>query len=122
VEPLTTAQGNYKYVVVIVKYFTKWIEVKPLVNICRFGVPRKIIADNAMQFDCHIFEDFCHQMVIKAAFASVYHPQYNRAVERANTLIFFAIKKILEDQPKGKWAEELLRGPYGVIAPPSPEQ
>jgi hypothetical protein len=30
---LPTAQGNYKYAVVIVKYFTKLIEVKPLVNI-----------------------------------------------------------------------------------------
>jgi hypothetical protein len=30
-------------------------------------------------------------------------------VERANVLIFFAIKKILEDQSKGKWTEELPR-------------
>jgi hypothetical protein len=30
-------------------------------------------------------------------------------MERANALIFSAIKKILEDQPKGKWAEELPR-------------
>jgi hypothetical protein len=30
-------------------------------------------------------------------------------VEKANTLIFSAIKKILEDQLKGKWAEELPR-------------
>jgi hypothetical protein len=30
-------------------------------------------------------------------------------VEKANTLIFKDIKKILEDQPKGKWVEELLR-------------
>jgi hypothetical protein len=36
-------------------------------------------------------------------------PQSNRAVERANALIFLTIKKILEYQPKGKWAEELLR-------------
>jgi hypothetical protein len=33
VEPLPTTQGNYKYAVVAVEYFTKWIEVKPLVNI-----------------------------------------------------------------------------------------
>jgi hypothetical protein len=39
----------------------------------------------------------------------VYHPQSNGAVEKANALIFTAIKKILENQPKGKWAEELLR-------------
>jgi hypothetical protein len=30
-------------------------------------------------------------------------------VERENTLIFTAIKKIIESQPKGKWAEELPR-------------
>jgi hypothetical protein len=30
-------------------------------------------------------------------------------VEKANALIFTAIKKIIENQPKGKWAEELLR-------------
>jgi hypothetical protein len=64
---------------------------------------------NAKQFDCHIFKDFYHQMGVKAAFALVYHPQSNRAVEKANALIFTAIKKILEDQLKGKWAEELLR-------------
>jgi hypothetical protein len=61
VGPLTTAQENYKYVVVAVEYFIKWIEVKPLVNIaavglkrflwqniiCHFRVPRKITVDNA---------------------------------------------------------------------------
>jgi hypothetical protein len=53
--------------------------------------------------------DFCHQMGVEVAFASVYHPQSNDVVEKANTLIFSAIKKILEDQPMGKWAEELPR-------------
>jgi transposase InsO family protein len=70
-------------------------------------VPRKIIVDNAKQFNCHIFKDFCHQMGVKAAFTSVYHPQSNGEVEKANTLILTAIKMILEDQPKGIWAEEL---------------
>lgn len=60
VGPLLTAQGNYKYAVVAVEYFTKWIEVKPLTRItseevrklfwqntiCRFGVPRDLTVDN----------------------------------------------------------------------------
>jgi hypothetical protein len=111
------------HIVMAVEYFTKWIEVKPLVTItatglrrffwqniiCHFRVPRKIIVDNIKQFDYHIFKDFCYQMGVEVAFASVYHPQSNRAVEKANTLIFTAIKKILENQPKGKWGEELPR-------------
>jgi hypothetical protein len=36
---------------------------------------------------------------------SVYHPQSNGVVERAIALIFEAIKKILEGEKKGKWAE-----------------
>jgi ribonuclease HI len=72
VGPLAIAQGNYKFTVVAIEYFTKWIEAKPLVNIaaaglkrffwqniiCRFGVPREITVDNAKQFDCHMFKDF----------------------------------------------------------------
>ena len=33
VGPLPTAQGNCKYAVVAVEYFTKWAEAKPLINI-----------------------------------------------------------------------------------------
>jgi hypothetical protein len=46
-------------------------------------------------------------MGVEATSALLYHPQYNGAVKKANALIFTAIMKILEDQPKGKWAEEL---------------
>jgi hypothetical protein len=65
--------------------------------ICDFGVPRKITVYNTKQFDCHILKDICHQMGAKAALTSVYQPQSNGAMERANALIFFAIKKLLED-------------------------
>jgi hypothetical protein len=37
---LTTTQGNYKYAVVAVEYFIKWIEAKPLVNIAVAGLKR----------------------------------------------------------------------------------
>jgi hypothetical protein len=73
VEKLTPAQGNYTFIVVAVEYFTKWIEAKPLTNmssttikklfwhniICRHGVPRHIIVDNAKYFDNAKFKEFC---------------------------------------------------------------
>jgi hypothetical protein len=58
--PLPPTQGNLKYVVVAVQYFSKWIEAKHLVTItsvtvqkffwqnivCCFGVPKTITVDN----------------------------------------------------------------------------
>jgi hypothetical protein len=55
------------------------------------------------------FKDFCHQIRMKVSFASVYHLLSNKAVEQANALIFEAIKKILEGEKKGKWAEVIPR-------------
>jgi hypothetical protein len=52
-----------------------------------------------------LFKEFCYQIGTKVAFASVYHPQSNGVVERVNSQIFEAIKKILEGKKKGKWAE-----------------
>jgi hypothetical protein len=52
-----------------------------------------------------MFKDFCQQIRMKVAFTSVYHPQSNGAVERANALIFEAINKILEGKKKEKWVE-----------------
>lgn len=40
-------------------------------------------------------------------FASVYHPQSNDAVDKANGIVFSSIKKCMFDQKKGKWEDEL---------------
>jgi IS30 family transposase len=107
VNKLTPTQGNYTFAIVEVEYFAKWIEAKPITNISsaiikkffwqniiyHFGVPRDITVDNAKQFDNDMFKNFCHQIRTKVAFTSVYHPQSNGAVERANALIFEALKK-----------------------------
>jgi hypothetical protein len=85
---LPPAQGNLKYVVVAVEYFSKWIEAKPLATItsatvqkffwqnivCRFGVPMAITVDNGTQFDAKTFKVFCDQIGTKIHFASVRHP------------------------------------------------
>jgi hypothetical protein len=58
--PTTTFIGGNKFTAVAIKYFTRWIEAKPLATItseivkkffwlniiCRFGVPKTLIVDN----------------------------------------------------------------------------
>jgi hypothetical protein len=131
---LTPAQGNYTFAVVAVEYFTKWVEAKPIANvtsstiqkcfwqniICRYEVPQQITIDNTKYFDSVMFKDFCHQVGTKVSFASVYYPQSNGAVERANALNFEAIKKILEGEKKGKWAEVMHRAIWSHQLHPIP--
>jgi hypothetical protein len=79
--PLPPAQGNLRYVVVAVEYFSKWIEAKPLATITSFtiqsaegyycGVPKAITVDNGTQFDSEAFREFCDQIGTKIHFASV---------------------------------------------------
>jgi hypothetical protein len=68
-------------------------------------VSHHIIVDNTKYFDNAMFKDFCQQIGTKVLFTSVYHPQTNDTVERANALIFEAIKKIHEGEKKGKWVK-----------------
>jgi transposase InsO family protein len=75
--------------------------------ICRFRVSSELTVDNGKQFDSQDFRDFCFSIGTKLAFASVYHPQSNSVVERANDKIFTSIKKRLFDDRKGKWADQL---------------
>jgi hypothetical protein len=121
--PLPPLQGNLKYVVVAVEYFSKWTEAKPLATItsatvqkffwqnivCRFGVLKAITVDNGTQFEAEAFKDFCDQIGTKIHFASVRHPESNDMVERANAIIMTGIMKLIFNQPRGKWPGELIK-------------
>jgi hypothetical protein len=53
---MSLTQGNLKYVIVVIEYFSKWIEVKALATIiqklycqdiiCGFGVQKSLTMDN----------------------------------------------------------------------------
>jgi transposase InsO family protein len=115
VGPLPTAQGNCRFAAVAVDYFTKWVEAKPFANIkasiiqkffwqniiCRFRVPRELTVGNGKQFDCYTFKEYCKSLGTHAKFSSVYHPQSNGAVERANGLIFSGNQEMLVRSKEG---------------------
>ncbi|CAI2738976.1 unnamed protein product [Dicrocoelium dendriticum] len=50
--------------------------------ISEFGVPEKIVSDNASQFTSQEFADFCHSHGIEHIRSPAYHPQSNGQAER----------------------------------------
>ncbi len=63
---------GWKFLVVGIDYFTKWVEAEPFITIteknvrgfvwktiiCRFRIPRVFISDNGRQFDNSPFREF----------------------------------------------------------------
>ena len=88
---LLEGRGSVPYAVVVVDYFTKWVEVEALASItpakikefiyknifCQYGVPHTIVFDNGKQFDCEEFKEFYDDLQIKKVFLSVARPQAN---------------------------------------------
>ena len=72
-------------------------------------MPKAITVDNGTQFDAETFKDFCNQIGTKIHFASVRHPESNGLVERANDIIMTGIMKLIFNQPRGKWPDELIK-------------
>ncbi|GJY17966.1 reverse transcriptase domain-containing protein [Tanacetum coccineum] len=83
--PFPEAQGNVRFLILAIDYFTKWVEAKPVATItgnqvkkfvwenivCRFRLPGEIISDNGKQFRDNPFKDWCEKLNIKQRFASV---------------------------------------------------
>ncbi|XP_004301611.1 PREDICTED: uncharacterized protein LOC101300632 [Fragaria vesca subsp. vesca] len=117
---LPTAPGQFKYMIVAVDYYMKWVEVEPLGKIttecvknflmkniyCKFEVPKTIVTDNGTQFNNNHLIEFTKGMGTKMVFASMAHPQTNGQVEAVNKIIKKLLKKKLEDA-KGLWAQKL---------------
>ncbi|XP_075499877.1 uncharacterized protein LOC142538445 [Primulina tabacum] len=76
VGPFPIARAQKKFLLVVVDYFSKWVEVEPLAKItkeevmkflwknivCRYGIPRKLISDNGRQFQGKKITSWCQEM------------------------------------------------------------
>lgn len=114
-------KGNRKFIIVVVDYFTRWVEVEALATttidkvitylwkfiISKFGIPRVLIIDNDTQFNNKKFRDFYDELQINHRFSSMSHPQTNWQVEVSNREILKGIKKKVE-RVKGAWGDELM--------------
>jgi hypothetical protein len=76
VGPLPEGAGRVKFLVVVIDYFTKWVEAKPLAIItaqnikrfsweqilCRFGIPLFLESDHRTQFADSKIQEWCKEL------------------------------------------------------------
>ena len=92
-----TGRGN-KHILLVVDYFTKWVEAYPLVRmdaatiasvfvsefVSRFGAPESLHTDQGRNFDSTLFKDVCRMLGIRKTRTTAYHPSGDWLVERFN--------------------------------------
>lgn len=81
-------KGRVKHIIVVIDYFTKWVEAEPFATItakvitkflwknivCRFGIPYSIISNNEKQFDSKHYKKWYRELGIQAKYSSLGHP------------------------------------------------
>ncbi|CAF2775804.1 unnamed protein product [Rotaria sp. Silwood2] len=124
--PLPTTARQKRFLLVIVDYFTRWIELFPLKSITsiditniltneifsRYGLPKHIVSDNGPQFISNLFKNFCDALGIKQNLTANYHPQSNMT-ERVNRTLKPLIAIYAQQQPNS-WDREIQKLAYAI--------
>ncbi|XP_065675438.1 uncharacterized protein LOC136091655 [Hydra vulgaris] len=106
---------GYVGICVVVDYFSKWVEAKPIYNksaeevsrflyelICRHGCTSIQINDQGREFCNKVSENLFDLTGTCQRITSAYHPQANGLVERANRTIQGSMLKVLNGEQE-KW-------------------
>ena len=119
------ASNGHRFILVAIDYFTKWIEASSYASIsqkvfvrflkrdiiCRYGIPERVITDNAPNLNGTEVQKLCESFKIKHHNSTPYRPQMNGAVEAANKNIKKIIAKMVVNYKD--WHEML---PYALHA------
>ncbi|XP_032362906.1 uncharacterized protein LOC116674646 [Etheostoma spectabile] len=110
--------GTYKYCLVLIDSFSKWVEVVPSKTndaltvakaICKHivpshGIPKILWSDNGSHFTNSIVKVMSNHLDIDLKFHCAYHPQSAGLVERTNGTIKARLRKTMEETGK-PWPE-----------------
>src|SRR6266540_2027830 len=91
VRSLPITREENRYIVVVIDYFSRWPEARPLKAanantvvtflyeeiICRFGAPRILQSDRGIHFMNKLIQRLTRRFKIKHSLSSSYHPQLN---------------------------------------------
>ena len=117
--PMAPSRG-YRYILVLVDAFSRWVEAVPLCNksaetvalailrtwIARFGVMQSLHSDNGLEFENAIIHNICEWTGVTKTHTTPYHPQGNGAVERMNRTLREMLTCLCKDF-RTTWSDEL---------------
>ena len=103
------ASNGHRFILVAIDYFTKWVEAALYASvtrsmvirfikkdiICQYGLPRKIITDNATNLNNKIMKEMCENFKIQHHNSTHYRPKMNGAVEATNKNIKKIVQKMI---------------------------
>ena len=122
---LPLSPDGFKYCLVMVNSFMRFVELYPLSNkdsktvasaviaawICRHSTPKNFHSDLGSEFTNDLFKNLCNDLNIKNIYTTAGHPAGNGIVERVNRTVIQFLRKFLES--KNAWPQLL---PYATFS------
>ena len=113
---LPTSRRGYRYILVLVDHFSKYINIYPMKDqtaqtvtkfifedyIAEHGIPEAIHTDQGRQFEARLMQDLCERLNIRKSRSTPYHPQGAGLVERVNRVIKEQLARYIADK-RGDW-------------------
>ncbi len=119
--PFPRSPKQNEYLLVVVDYFTKWVELFPMRTakasliarilveeiFTRWGIPAYLVSDRGTQFTSHLLDLLCKQWGVIQKLTTAYHPQTN-LTERVNRNLKPMIASYVGEQHKhwDRWLSE----------------
>ncbi len=124
--PFPRSSQSHKYLMVVVDYCSKWVELFPLrsakthiiVNILikeiftRWGTPTYLVSDRGPQFTAQLLNDACKHWGVIQKLTTAYHPQTN-ITERTNRTLKAMISSYVKDNHR-QWDRWLSEFRYAI--------
>jgi transposase InsO family protein len=117
--PFSNSEG-YEYILVVVNYVSKWVEVLPCrvadamhskrmfheVIFPRYGVPRIVISDGGSHFIDQTFQNALTKVGVDHRISTPYHPQTSGQAETSNKQIKNILQKTVNQMGRS-WRSKL---------------
>ncbi|POS82770.1 hypothetical protein EPUL_005785, partial [Erysiphe pulchra] len=112
--PFPVTENGNKFILVVMDYFSKWVEAYALPNqeavtiadvivkelVSRFGVPNELHSDQGRNFESALFSRMCQTLGIRKTRTTALHPQSDGMVERMNRTMGKYLAKVVSEHQR----------------------